>query len=45
MQLIAGRTAQEYNRRKATQGALWDDRYHALAIESVEHLHRFPGLH
>jgi hypothetical protein len=28
MQLIAGRTAQEYNRRKARHGAFWEDRYH-----------------
>jgi putative transposase len=32
MQLIAGRTAQEYNQRKGRQGAFWDDRYHATAI-------------
>ena len=40
MQLIAGRTAQEYNQRKNRQGAFWEDRYHATAIESDEHLHR-----
>ena len=40
MQLIAGRTAQEYNRRKARLGAFWEDRYHATAIEAGEHLHR-----
>ena len=40
MQLIAGRTAQEYNQRKARQGAFWEDRYHATAIETDEHLHR-----
>jgi putative transposase len=40
MQLIAGRTAQEYNQRRATQGAFWEDRYHATAIEIDEHLHR-----
>jgi putative transposase len=40
MQLIAGRTAQEYNQRKGWQGALWEDRYHATAIEADEHLHR-----
>lgn len=40
MQLIAGRTAQEYNQRKGKQGAFWEDRYHATAIESDEHLHR-----
>jgi REP element-mobilizing transposase RayT len=40
MQLIAGRTAQEYNQRRAMQGAFWEDRYHATAIEIDEHLHR-----
>jgi putative transposase len=40
MQLIAGRTAQEYNQRKGKQGAFWEDRYHATAIEADEHLHR-----
>jgi putative transposase len=40
MQLIAGRTAQEYNQRKERQGAFWEDRYHATAIEGDEHLHR-----
>ena len=40
IQLIAGRTAQEYNQRKGKQGAFWEDRYHATAIEIDEHLHR-----
>ena len=40
MQLIAGRTAQEYNQRKDRQGAFWEDRYHATAIEADGHLHR-----
>jgi putative transposase len=40
MQLIAGRTGQEYNHRKERQGAFWEDRYHATAIEGDEHLHR-----
>ncbi len=40
MQLIAGRTAQEYNQRKRRQGAFWEDRYHATAIEADEHLLR-----
>ncbi len=40
MQLIAGRTAQEYNQRKGRQGAFWEDRYHATAIEIDEHLVR-----
>ena len=33
MQLIAGRTAQEYNQRKNRKGAFWEDRYHATAID------------
>jgi len=37
IQLIAGRTAQEYNQRKNRQGAFWEDRYHATAIEADEH--------
>ncbi len=40
MQLVAGRTAQEYNQRKERQGAFWEDRYHATAVEADEHLHR-----
>jgi len=40
MQLIAGRTALEYNQRKNRQGAFWEDRYHATAIEADEHVHR-----
>ena len=40
MQLIAGRTAQEYNQRKRRHGAFWEDRYHATAIEADEHLRR-----
>ena len=39
MQLIAGRTGQEYNERKERHGAFWEDRYHATAIETDEHLH------
>jgi len=38
--LIAGRTAQEYNRRKHRKGAFWEDRYHSTAIETGEHLLR-----
>ena len=40
MGLIAGRTAQEYNRRKGRHGAFWQDRYHSTAIETGEHLLR-----
>ncbi len=40
VQLVAGRTAQEYNQRKNRHGPFWEDRYHATAIEADEHLHR-----
>jgi len=40
MQLIAGRTAQEYNQRKRRKGAFWEDRYHATAIQTDESLSR-----
>lgn len=40
MQLIAGRTAQEYNQRKQRRGAYWEDRYHATAVETDTHLSR-----
>jgi putative transposase len=38
IQLAAGRVAQEYNKRKERSGAFWEDRYHATAIETGEHL-------
>jgi REP element-mobilizing transposase RayT len=38
IQLIAGRTAQVYNQRKKRSGGYWEDRYHATAIETSEHL-------
>lgn len=38
LQLVAGRTAQEFNQRKKRKGAFWEDRYHAVAVESDEHL-------
>lgn len=38
MQLIAGRTAWEYNARKGRKGAFWEDRYHATAVDTDEHL-------
>ena len=34
MQLIAGRTAQEYNERKARHGAFWEE----LSISRVRHV-------
>ena len=40
MQLIAGRTAQEYNRRKGRLGAYWQDRYHATAVDTEAYLAR-----
>jgi putative transposase len=40
MQLIAGRTAQEFNQRKNRKGAFWEDRYHATAVQTDQHLQR-----
>jgi putative transposase len=40
MQLMAGRTAQQYNVRKKRVGAFWEDRYHATAVQRGEHLRR-----
>nr|MDA3869219.1 hypothetical protein [Gammaproteobacteria bacterium] len=40
MQLIAGRTAQEYNQRKHRKGAYWEDRYHATAVDTEDYLAR-----
>ena len=40
IQLVAGRTGQEYNERKGRKGAYWEDRYHATAIEAGQHLLR-----
>ena len=40
MQLVAGRTAQEYNKRKNRNGAFWEDRYNATAVQSDQHLLR-----
>ena len=38
IQLIAGRTGQEYNQRKRRKGAFWEDRYHATAVEREYHM-------
>ncbi len=35
-----GNPAQQYNRRKKRKGAFWEDRYHATAVQSGEHLAR-----
>ena len=40
IQLLAGRTAREYNQRKNRKGAFWEDRYHATAVKTGEHLIR-----
>lgn len=40
MQLIQSRTAQKYNRRKLRKGAFWEDRYHATAVDTDQHLAR-----
>ena len=34
MQLIAGRTAHEYNQRKKRKCAFWEDSYHATAVDT-----------
>ncbi len=38
MQLVAGRTGQEYNQRKNRKGAFWEDRYHATIVQTNRHL-------
>ena len=40
MQLVAGRTGQEYNERKNRRGGFWEDRYHATAVETDSHLNQ-----
>ena len=40
IQMVAGRTAQEYNIRKTRKGAFWENRYHATAIQDDDHLIR-----
>jgi putative transposase len=40
MQLIAGKTAEEYNRRKARKGAFWEDRYHATVVDTGKYFER-----
>lgn len=40
MQLISGRVAQQFNRRKSRKGAYWEDRYHATAVQVDKHLAR-----
>ncbi|MCF8038026.1 MAG: hypothetical protein K9K79_01800 [Desulfohalobiaceae bacterium] len=38
LRLEVGRTAQAYNRRKNRNGAFWEGRYHATAVDTDEHL-------
>ena len=38
LQLVSGRTAQEYNTRKNRSGAYWEDRYHLTAIDRGRYL-------
>jgi len=40
MQLMAGRTAQEYSLRKKRKGSFWEDRYHATAVDTESYLLR-----
>lgn len=40
MDLAAGATARQYNRRKRRSGAFWEGKYHATAVESGAHLWR-----
>ena len=40
MQLLAGRVGQSFNQRKRRHGAFWEDRYHATAVDTSEHLAR-----
>jgi REP element-mobilizing transposase RayT len=38
IQLVAGRTGQEFNQRKNRKGAFWEDRYHATAVARADYL-------
>lgn len=40
IKLVAGRIGQEFNLRKKRKGAFWEDRYHATAVASDQHLLR-----
>ena len=51
IQLLAGRTGQEFNQRKNRKGAFWEDRYHATAVVGkqgtkqgtfVQGIHNYP---
>lgn len=36
--LVSGKVAWDYNHRKGRKGSFWEDRYHATAIQSGQHL-------
>src|ERR1043165_6769251 len=40
IQLVHGRVAQQYLRRKGRSGAFWSDRFHVTMVESGKHLWR-----
>ena len=40
IQLIAGKTGQEFNTRKRRKGAYWQDRYHETTVATDDHLIR-----
>jgi len=40
MQLTAGQTAQTFNAVHSRRGAFWEDRYHATAVQTGDHLLR-----
>ena len=45
IQLVAGRTGQEFNNRKKRKGSFWEDRYHATAIKTGEQLLHHADYH
>ena len=45
IQLVAGRTGQEFSARKKRKGVFWDDRYHVTAVDSHRHIDRLHGLY
>lgn len=40
MQLLQGQVGQSYNRRRGRRGSFWQDRYHAVAVDTGEYLWR-----
>jgi putative transposase len=40
LQYLQGGTAQAYNRRRGRRGAFWQDRYHAVAVDTDSYLWR-----